>query len=125
MKQAKENPWEAFESSHNKGDTINVTVKSITDFGLFVGLPGGIDGLIHLADISWEKQSADQVVSTYSKGQELDVVILNIDAEKERISLGIKQLTSDNFAQYASSNSKGSIVTVSYTHLTLPTILLV
>ena len=110
MKQAKENPWEAFESSHNKGDTINVTVKSITDFGLFVGLPGGIDGLIHLADISWEKQSADQVVSTYSKGQELDVVILNIDAEKERISLGIKQLTSDNFSQYASSNSKGSIV---------------
>ena len=71
---------------------INVTVKSITDFGLFVGLPGGIDGLIHLADISWEKQSADQIVSTYSKGQELDVVILNIDAEKERISLGIKQL---------------------------------
>ena len=110
MKQAKENPWEAFESSHNKGDMINVTVKSITDFGLFVGLPGGIDGLIHLADISWEKQSADQVVSTYSKGQELDVVILNIDAEKERISLGIKQLTSDNFSQYATANSKGSIV---------------
>jgi small subunit ribosomal protein S1 len=89
---------------------INVTVKSITDFGLFVGLPGGIDRLIHLADISWEKQSADQVVSTYSKGQELDVVILNIDAEKERISLGIKQLTSDNFSQYATANSKGSIV---------------
>jgi len=110
MKQAKENPWEAFEGTHNKGDMINVTVKSITDFGLFVGLPGGIDGLIHLADISWEKQSADQVVSTYSKGQELDVVILNIDAEKERISLGIKQLTSDDFSQYASSNSKGSIV---------------
>jgi small subunit ribosomal protein S1 len=110
MKQAKENPWEAFESSYNKGDMINVTVKSITDFGLFVGLPGGIDGLIHLADISWEKQSADQVVSTYSKGQELDVVILNIDAEKERISLGIKQLTSDNFSQYATANSKGSIV---------------
>jgi small subunit ribosomal protein S1 len=110
MKQAKENPWEAFESSQNKGDTISVTVKSITDFGLFVGLPGGIDGLIHLADISWEKQSPDQVVSNYSKGQELDVIILNIDAEKERISLGIKQLKSDNFAQYASSNSKGSIV---------------
>ena len=77
MKQAKENPWEAFESSLiTKVISINVTVKSITDFGLFVGLPGGIDGLIHLADISWEKQSADQVVSTYSKGQELDVVIL-------------------------------------------------
>ncbi|WP_416696208.1 30S ribosomal protein S1 [Candidatus Pseudothioglobus sp. Uisw_050_01] len=110
MKQAKENPWQAFEGTNNKGDMINVTVKSITDFGLFVGLPGGIDGLIHLADISWEKQSADQIVSTYSKGQELDVVILNIDAEKERISLGIKQLTSDNFSQYASLNPKGSIV---------------
>jgi len=110
MKQAKENPWEAFESSNNKGDNINVTVKSITDFGLFVGLQGGIDGLIHLADISWEKQSADQIVSNYSKGQELKVVILNIDAEKERISLGIKQLTSDNFSQYFSKNTKGSIV---------------
>jgi len=110
MKQAQENPWEAFEGTHNKGDMINVTVKSITDFGLFVGLPGGIDGLIHLADISWEKMSADQVVSTYSKGQELDVVILNIDSEKERISLGIKQLTSDNFSQYAAANSKGAIV---------------
>jgi small subunit ribosomal protein S1 len=110
MKQAKENPWEAFEDNHNKGSIINVTIRSITDFGLFVGLPGGIDGLIHLADISWEKQSADQIVSTYSKGQELDVVILNIDAEKERISLGIKQLTSDNFSQYASINTKGSIV---------------
>ena len=110
MKQAKENPWEAFEGSHNKGDNINVIVKSITDFGLFVGLPGGIDGLIHLADISWKKQSADQIVSAYSKGQELDVVILNIDAEKERISLGIKQLTSDNFSKYISTNTKGSIV---------------
>ena len=110
MKQAKENPWEAFETNHNKGDNINVIVKSITDFGLFVGLPGGIDGLIHLADISWEKQSADQIVSNYSKGQELEVVILNIDAEKERISLGIKQLTSDNFSQYASENKKGSII---------------
>ena len=110
MKQAKENPWEAFEGSHNRGDNINVTVKSITDFGLFVGLQGGIDGLIHLADISWVKQSADQIVSNYSKGQEIDVVILNIDAEKERISLGIKQLTSDNFTQYVSANTKGSIV---------------
>ncbi len=117
MKQAKENPWEAFEGSYNKGDNINVTVKSITDFGLFVGLPGGIDGLIHLADISWEKQSADQIVSNYSKGQELDVVILNIDAEKERISLGIKQLTSDNFSQYVSANTKGSIVKGSVTEV--------
>jgi len=110
MKQAQENPWEAFEGNFTKGDKINVVVKSITDFGLFVGLPGGIDGLIHLADISWEKQSADQIVSDFSKGQELDVVILNIDAEKERISLGIKQLTEDDFSQYANANGKGSIV---------------
>jgi len=110
MKQAKENPWQAFETNHNKGENINVIIKSITDFGLFVGLPGGIDGLIHLADISWEKQSPDQIVSNYSKGQELEVVILNIDAEKERISLGIKQLTSDSFSQYASANTTGSII---------------
>jgi len=110
MKQAKENPWESFESNHNKGENINVTIKSITDFGLFVGLPGGIDGLVHLADISWEKQSSVQIVSNYSKGQEIEVVILNIDAEKERISLGIKQLTSDNFSKYFSENSKGKIV---------------
>ncbi|MGE4570060.1 MAG: 30S ribosomal protein S1 [Gammaproteobacteria bacterium] len=110
MKQAQANPWESFEGDFMKGDKINVVVKSITDFGLFVGLPGGIDGLIHLADISWEKQSADQIVSDFSKGQELEVVILNIDAEKERISLGIKQLTDDDFSQYANSNGKGSIV---------------
>jgi len=110
MKQAKENPWEAFEDSHKRGDNIKVQVKSITDFGIFVGLPGGIDGLIHIADIAWEKQSADEIVSNYSKGQELDVSILNIDAEKERISLGIKQLKSDNFSQYFSVNTKGSIV---------------
>jgi len=110
MKQAKENPWEAFESNHNKGENINVTIKSITDFGIFVGLPGGIDGLIHLADIAWEKLSADQIVSNYSKGQEIEVMILNIDAEKERISLGIKQLISDNFSTYVSKNKKGSIV---------------
>ncbi|MGE4595307.1 MAG: 30S ribosomal protein S1 [Gammaproteobacteria bacterium] len=110
MKQAQENPWESFEGNFTKGDKINVVVKSITDFGLFVGLPGGIDGLIHLADISWEKQSADQIVSDFSKGQELEVVILNIDAEKERISLGIKQMVEDDFSQYANSNGKGSIV---------------
>ena len=110
MKQAQENPWEAFEGNFTKGGKINVVVKSITDFGLFVGLPGGIDGLIHLADISWEKQSANQIVSNYTKGQELDVVILNIDSEKERISLGIKQLTEDDFSQYANANGKGSIV---------------
>jgi small subunit ribosomal protein S1 len=110
MKQAQQNPWEAFETNHSKGDKIKVTIKSITDFGLFVGLPGGIDGLIHLADISWDKLSADQIVSSYSKGQDLDVVILNIDAEKERISLGIKQLNEDDFSQFTGANKKGSIV---------------
>lgn len=112
MKQAQENPWEAFEATHNKGDKINVNVKSITDFGLFVGLPGGIDGLVHLADISWEKLPADELVSTYSKGQEFDVVILNIDAEKERISLGVKQLDEDDFTSYIALNKKGTIVKV-------------
>ncbi|CAC9590514.1 SSU ribosomal protein S1p [uncultured Candidatus Thioglobus sp.] len=110
MKQALENPWEAFEATQNKGDKIIVNVKSITDFGLFVGLQGGIDGLIHLADISWDKQSSEELVANYSKGQELEVVILNIDAEKERISLGIKQLSEDDFMQYASANKKGAIV---------------
>ncbi|VVM18368.1 SSU ribosomal protein S1p [uncultured Gammaproteobacteria bacterium] len=110
MKQAQENPWEAFEATHNKGDKIGVNVKSITDFGLFVGLSGGIDGLIHLADISWEKLPADELVSNYAKGQEFDVIILNIDAEKERISLGIKQLDEDDFMSYASLNKKGAIV---------------
>jgi small subunit ribosomal protein S1 len=109
MKQAQENPWAAFEATHNKGGKINVQIKSITDFGLFVGLPGGIDGLVHLADISWEKQSSEQLVSSYSKGQELEVVIINIDAEKERISLGLKQLSEDGFMSFASSNRKGSI----------------
>ncbi len=118
MKQAQENPWEAFEATHNKGDKITVNVKSITDFGLFVGLPGGIDGLIHLADISWEKQSADEVVANYSKGQELDVVILNIDSEKERISLGIKQLSEDDFMSYVSNNKKGSIVKATIAEVT-------
>ena len=110
MKKAQENPWEAFDNNFKKGDKIKAKIKSITDFGLFVGLDGHIDGLIHLADISWEKQSSEQTLANYSKGQELDMIILNIDAEKERISLGIKQLTEDKFTQYINSNSKGLIV---------------
>ncbi len=110
MKQAQVNPWESFEAMHNKGDKISVTIKSITDFGLFAGLPGGIDGLIHLADISWDKQPAEELVANYSKGQELEVVILNIDAEKERISLGIKQIVRDDFTSYTALNKKGTIV---------------
>lgn len=109
MKQAKENPWEAFDAKHKKGDKLSGEIKSITDFGLFVSLDGGIDGLIHLADVSWKKPGED-VISNYSRGQEVEVVVLNIDAQKERISLGIKQLQEDAFASYASSHPKGSIV---------------
>jgi small subunit ribosomal protein S1 len=110
MKQAQDNPWQSFDATHSKGDKINVSIKSITDFGLFVGLPGGIDGLVHLADISWEKQSSEQLVSNFTKGQDIEVVVINIDAEKERISLGLKQLSEDGFTAFASSNKKGSIV---------------
>jgi len=110
MKQAQDNPWQSFDATHSKGDKINVSIKSITDFGLFVGLPGGIDGLVHLADISWEKQSSEQLVSNFTKGQDIEVVVINIDAEKERISLGLKQLSEDGFTAFASSTKKGSIV---------------
>jgi len=110
MKQAQENPWELFSTTHGKGDKIDVTVKSITDFGLFVGLAGGIDGLIHIADISWDKQSPESLMNKYTKGQELEVIILNIDADKKRISLGIKQLGENNFMTYTALNKKGSIV---------------
>jgi len=110
MKQAQDNPWQLFDATHSKGDKINVSIKSITDFGLFVGLPGGIDGLVHLADISWEKQSSEQLVSNFTKGQDIEVVVINIDAEKERISLGLKQLSEDGFTAFASSTKKGSIV---------------
>ena len=111
MKQAKENPWNAFEANYNKGDKLTGSIKSITDFGLFVELPGGIDGLIHLADISWDTRGED-VISNYSKGQELEVSILNIDAEKERISLGIKQLQKNDFSTYSHKHTKGSMVKV-------------
>ncbi len=109
MKQAKENPWEAFEATHNKGDVITGFIKSITDFGLFIGLSNGIDGLIHLADISW-KNKGEEVISNYSKGQEIEAMVLNIDSEKERISLGIKQLQEDKFSLYIAKHPKHSIV---------------
>jgi small subunit ribosomal protein S1 len=110
IKQAQENPWELFDANYNKGDKLTVTVRSITDFGLFAGLPGGIDGLVHLADISWEKQSSESVAQNYKKGQEIEVVVLNVDAEKERISLGIKQLSEDDFTTYTNENGRNSIV---------------
>ncbi|MCK0538707.1 30S ribosomal protein S1 [Alcanivorax sp. CY1518] len=109
IKQCLANPWQAFETNYNKGDRISGKIKSITDFGIFIGLEGGIDGLVHLSDISWE-EAGEEAVRKFSKGDELDTVILSVDAERERISLGIKQLTDDPFAQYVAANEKNSIV---------------
>jgi small subunit ribosomal protein S1 len=109
MKQCQENPWDAFASTHNKGDKITGTIKSITDFGVFVGLEGGIDGLLHLSDLSWN-ETGEEAVRNYSKGDEVEAVILAIDPERERISLGVKQLDQDPFSQYVAEHAKGSIV---------------
>jgi small subunit ribosomal protein S1 len=109
IKQCKSNPWEDFSSRYNKGDRISGTIKSITDFGIFIGLEGGIDGLVHLSDISWN-EPGEEAVRRFKKGDELDTVILSVDPERERISLGIKQLADDPFSNYASLNEKGSIV---------------
>ncbi len=109
MKQCQMNPWDVFAESNNKGETINGKIKSITDFGIFIGLPGNIDGLIHLTDLSWNK-TGDEAVRDYQKGQEVEAMVLSIDPERERISLGIKQLDKDPFANYISLNPKGSIV---------------
>ncbi|MDO5639899.1 MAG: 30S ribosomal protein S1 [Neisseria sp.] len=109
MKQCQANPWEDFEANHNKGDKISGAVKSITDFGVFVGLPGGIDGLVHLSDLSWT-ESGEEAVRKYKKGEEVEAVVLAIDVDKERISLGIKQLEGDPFGNFISVNDKGSLV---------------
>jgi small subunit ribosomal protein S1 len=109
IKQCQSNPWDAFEEKYQKGERISGKIKSITDFGIFIGLEGGIDGLVHLSDISWEEQGED-AVRNFNKGDELETVVLSIDAERERISLGIKQLTDDPFAQYVAANDKGTIV---------------
>ena len=110
MKQCVPNPWEEFGFSHAKGTNISGTIKSITDFGIFIGLDGGIDGLVHLSDISWN-EAGEEAVRNYKKGDEIETVILSIDPERERISLGIKQLDGDPFADYVVTNDKGSIVT--------------
>ncbi len=110
MKQCKPNPWDEFAATHNKGDRISGQIKSITDFGVFIGLEGGIDGLIHLSDISWERAGED-VVREYKKGDEVEAVVLAVDPERERISLGLKQATSDPFTAFVQENGKGSIVT--------------
>ncbi|MCF5370478.1 30S ribosomal protein S1 [Pseudomonas sp. PA-4-8C] len=109
IKQCKSNPWEDFSGQFNKGDKISGTIKSITDFGIFIGLDGGIDGLVHLSDISWN-EVGEEAVRRFKKGDELDTVILSVDPERECISLGIKQLESDPFSEYVQENDKGAIV---------------
>ncbi|MDN5938530.1 MAG: 30S ribosomal protein S1, partial [Salinisphaera sp.] len=110
MKQCRANPWDEFAQNHQKGDKVSGQLKSITDFGIFVGLPGNIDGLVHLSDLSWS-DSGDDAVRNYQKGEEVEAVVLSIDAERERISLGIKQLEQDPLSDYVAQHPKGSIVT--------------
>ncbi|EFX91656.1 ribosomal protein S1 [Actinobacillus ureae ATCC 25976] len=110
LKQCKANPWEHFAATHNKNDKVTGKIKSITDFGIFIGLEGGIDGLVHLSDISWNV-SGEEAVRSYKKGDEVEAVVLQVDAVKERISLGIKQLESDPFTNFVDSTKKGAIVT--------------
>jgi small subunit ribosomal protein S1 len=109
IKQCQANPWEEFGANHNKGDKVKGQIKSITDFGVFVGLEGGIDGLIHLSDLSWN-QPGEEAVRNFKKGDEVEATILAIDPERERISLGIKQLEGDPFTNFVAEHSKGSIV---------------
>ncbi|MGB5328086.1 MAG: 30S ribosomal protein S1 [Gammaproteobacteria bacterium] len=109
MKQCKANPWEEFGTTNNKGDIIGGKIKSITDFGIFIGLDGNIDGLIHLTDLSWNKPG-EEAVREYQKGQEVEAMVLSIDPERERISLGIKQIEKDPFASFIADKPKGSIV---------------
>ncbi|WP_053981161.1 30S ribosomal protein S1 [Marinagarivorans algicola] len=110
IKQCQENPWDAFSNQFAKGDKISGKIKSITDFGIFIGLDGGIDGLVHLSDISWN-ETGEEAVRKFKKGDELETVVLAIDPERERISLGIKQLDEDPFSAYVAENDKGTIVT--------------
>lgn len=109
IKQCRENPWGEFGSKHAQGDHLSGKIKSITDFGIFIGLEGGIDGLVHLSDISWD-EDGETAVRRYSKGEELETVILAIDSERERISLGVKQLEKDPFSDFVSEHDRGSIV---------------
>jgi small subunit ribosomal protein S1 len=109
MKQCQSNPWEEFAQTHAKGDRVRGVIKSITDFGIFVGLPGGIDGLVHLSDLSWS-ETGEEAVRQYQKGEEVEAVVLSVDPERERISLGIKQLSDDPFSNYVAEHDKGSII---------------
>ncbi|WP_438971466.1 30S ribosomal protein S1 [Methylophaga sp.] len=109
IKQCQSNPWEEFAMTHNKGDKVSGAIKSITDFGIFIGLDGGIDGLIHLSDISWEEDN-EELIRDFKKGDDVEAVVLAIDPERERISLGIKQLQDDPFSSYLSEHPRGTIV---------------
>jgi small subunit ribosomal protein S1 len=109
IKQCKANPWEEFSTTHKKGDHVSGNIKSITDFGIFIGLDGGIDGLIHLSDISWDDEG-EEAIRNFKKGDEVETVVLSVDPERERISLGIKQLAQDPFSLFVAANEKGSFV---------------
>ena len=109
LKQCKANPWKEFAENHNRGDKVSGQIKSITDFGIFIGLPGNIDGLVHLSDISWDL-TGEEAVRNYQKGQQVEAMVLSIDPERERISLGIKQLAKDPFSAFIAENPKGSVV---------------
>ncbi len=109
IKQCRTNPWEEFSALHKKGDKMSGNIKSITDFGIFIGLDGGIDGLVHLSDISWN-EVGETAVRRYSKGEEIETTILSIDPDRERISLGIKQLDGDPWSDYTTENERNKIV---------------
>ena len=109
MKQCQANPWEQFGEHFKKGDHVTGTIKSITDFGIFIGLDGGIDGLVHLSDISWD-ETGDEIIRNYKKGQDIETVVLAVDPERERISLGVKQLDKDPFSNWLGSHEKGEVV---------------
>ena len=109
MKQCKANPWEEFSTNVKRGDKVKGPVKSITDFGVFIGLAAGIDGLVHLSDLSWH-EPGEAAVRNYKKGQELEAIVLAVDVERERISLGIKQLDTDPFTSFTTVNDRGAVV---------------
>jgi small subunit ribosomal protein S1 len=109
MKQCRANPWEEFSAGFKKNDKVKGQIKSITDFGVFIGLPGNIDGLVHLSDLSWT-ETGEEAVRKFKKGDEVEAIVLAIDTERERISLGIKQMEGDPFNNYAAMNEKGTLV---------------
>jgi len=110
MKQCRANPWQEFAQNTKRGDRVKGPIKSITDFGVFVGLAAGIDGLVHLSDLSWN-ETGEAAVREFKKGQEVEAIVLAVDVDRERISLGIKQLDSDPFTTFVSMNDKGQVVT--------------